>query len=195
MCAKITINGIILLSARIHFGIFTETILTQQWNSINIITLYLNLTVLSWIIELSPYHHQHHSLSHFILADYLHASQCRDRNVWVCLELKQFSSFQLLGGGHGGVRAIRTLLEDKGRGERRSWSKSDPDNNQIPESVCLLACTAHLHIIQLCSAWQWLLGGKCLQGEAKQESQAWNPNKFLKNKLNGLPSSSAAPPL
>lgn len=95
------------------------------------------------------------------------------------LELQRSSSFQLLGGGHGGVRAIRTLLEGKRGVGGGSWGKSDPDNDQSPENLCLAARRAHLHIIQLWSAWQRLLWGECLQGEAKQESGAWNPNKVV----------------
>lgn len=60
-----------------------------------------------------------------------------------------------------------------------SWGKSDPDNDQSPENLCLAARRAHLHVIELWSAWQRLLWGKCLQGEAKQESGAWNPNKVF----------------
>lgn len=147
---------------------------SQQWNSINIV-MYprLNFTVLFWIIKLS------HPLPPLPFTFYSSWLFCMlpsvDGNFLMRLELLQSSSFELLGGGHGGVRAVRTLLEGSRGG---SLGKSDPDFDQNPENLCLVSCKVHLHMIQLRSAWQRLLWGKCLQDEAKQESGAWNPNKL-----------------
>lgn len=132
--------------------------------------------------EVEPSHHHHHFLSHFILVDYFCMLPSVQTEMfwcaWNCSSLHHFSSS--VEDMEASEPSGHSWKEVGVGGWRGSWGKSDPDNDQSPENLCLAARRAHLHIIQLWSAWQRLLWGKCLQDEAKQEWGAWNPNKVLK---------------